>query len=408
MKTGFFRILLALICVFLLYGCAVIDKQLLDPASQHAKVNPLFRTADCKSYKMPTKKLISEIITLGFFDGGGGFFVKDPCEHQALAINDINDQQKDDLYKKMCKLDDADGTFVNKQGGARNCLNHLISRSDEICEIHQSHIYGDRTVMNTILGTLALGAGVAGSMTGVGAANYLSASAGFLTGGQALMDKEIYRNFVTHAILVKINTNRRNFLTGLAYLNEENDNTKINYGRVRRDAETYHNLCSFHNSLTSLLDEAGGSKKTEAVNAVLVSQNKLRKQSVESEIQALQTKLSAATTDDAKKAIQDKLDSRNKELHSIEEILALAALGEASTPGNDQPKVDNVKENSNENILIKDAQEILRKNGINPGPIDGKLGPKTRAAIEKFQKVKGLVSTGKLDKETITSLLASN
>lgn len=61
MKTGFFRIAFALICVFLLYGCAVIDKQLLDPASQHAKVNPLFRTADCKDYKMPTKRLISEI-----------------------------------------------------------------------------------------------------------------------------------------------------------------------------------------------------------------------------------------------------------------------------------------------------------------------------------------------------------
>ena len=75
----------------------MIDKQLLVPASQHAKVNPLFRTADCKDYVMPTKKLISE--GLLELNGKGGFLVKDPCEHQALAINDLYDDS-DAITKK--------------------------------------------------------------------------------------------------------------------------------------------------------------------------------------------------------------------------------------------------------------------------------------------------------------------
>ncbi len=341
MKAGFFRILFTLICIFLLYGCAVIDKQLLVPASQHAKVNPLFRTADCKSYVMPKQGLILENITSGL-NGGGGFFVKDPCEHQALAINDIStdSNQEDKLHKAMCSLDE----FKKQNGGtARDCLNYLVSRSDEICELHKSHIYGDRTVMNTILGTLALGAGVAGTMTGAGAAHFLAGSAGFLTGGQALMDKEIYRNFVTHAILLKVDTKRSDFLKlpELAYRNEKNDDKKIGYAKVRDDAVKYHNLCSFYDGLTSLLDEAGGSKKTETVNALLVNQNKLKKQFVEKEIKALETQFNnPKTSANGKEKIADKLESRKRELFSIDEILALAAMGGVSgtIPDTDQPK----------------------------------------------------------------------
>lgn len=337
MKIGFFRILLALICVFLLYGCAVFDKQILVPASQHAKVNPLFRTADCKGYEMPTKGLISE--------GKGGFFVKDPCEHQALAINDIYDDsdastkkaQQDYLYNKMCE--NNNGKFIITKGGARNCLNYLISKSNEICELHKSHIYGDRTVTNTILGTLALGAGIAGTMTGAGAAHFLAGSAGFLTGSQALMDKEIYRNFVFHAILVKIDANRSKFLKspGLAYLNENKDDSKTGYAKVRNDAVEYHNLCSFYDGLKSLMDEAGVSK-TELASPLLVERTKLKKQFVENEIKKLEAKLNDSNTKpEEKKKISEDLKHRNGELFIINEQLAL--MGEKITiPETEQPK----------------------------------------------------------------------
>lgn len=416
MKAGFFRIFFALICVFLLYGCAVIDKQLLVPASQHAKVNPLFRTADCKDYVMPTKKLISE--GLLELNGKGGFLVKDPCEHQALAINDLYDDsdaitkkaQQDNLYDKMCHNDK--GEF--RSGGARNCLNYLISKSNEICELHKSHIYGDRTVTNTILGTLALGAGIAGTMTGAGAAHFLAGSAGFLTGSQALMDKEIYRNFVFHAILVKIDTNRSKFLksSGLAYLDDNKDDSKIGYAKVRNDAVGYHNLCSFYDGLKSLMDEAGVSNNTELASPLLIERTKLRKQFVENEIKKLEAKLNDSNTPpEEKKKIAEDLKHRNGELFLINEQLAL--MGEKiTTPEGEQPKNETGdKVNSDKKIDgndIKGVQGALKKAGFDPGPIDGIPGSRTLAAIKAFQKANQLKASGELNQETLNLLEKSN
>ncbi len=56
------------------------------------------------------------------------------------------------------------------------------------------------------------------------------------------------------------------------------------------------------------------------------------------------------------------------------------------------------------NPQVKKIQEILEKSGFEPGPIDGRVGHKTRGAIKEFQKAKGLKSTGKVDKETWSEL----
>jgi hypothetical protein len=52
---------------------------------------------------------------------------------------------------------------------------------------------------------------------------------------------------------------------------------------------------------------------------------------------------------------------------------------------------------------IRGVQKALKKAGINPGPIDGIFGWRTRAALEKYQRANGL-STGALTKETLNSL----
>ncbi len=52
---------------------------------------------------------------------------------------------------------------------------------------------------------------------------------------------------------------------------------------------------------------------------------------------------------------------------------------------------------------IKSVQKALKASGINPGPIDGIMGWRTKAAIEKYQRRNGL-STGALTKETTNSL----
>jgi hypothetical protein len=49
---------------------------------------------------------------------------------------------------------------------------------------------------------------------------------------------------------------------------------------------------------------------------------------------------------------------------------------------------------------VRRAQEALRSQGQDPGPIDGIMGPRTRRALREFQKANGLQQTGTLDAET--------
>ncbi len=54
--------------------------------------------------------------------------------------------------------------------------------------------------------------------------------------------------------------------------------------------------------------------------------------------------------------------------------------------------------------LVKKAQEKLSSEGKDVGAPDGKMGPKTQAALKEFQQEKGLEQTGELDNETIAAL----
>ncbi|MBY0498692.1 MAG: peptidoglycan-binding protein [Nitrosomonas sp.] len=53
--------------------------------------------------------------------------------------------------------------------------------------------------------------------------------------------------------------------------------------------------------------------------------------------------------------------------------------------------------------MIRDIQQALVNAGFNPGPVDGKSGGKTTAAIEAFQKENG-ITPGKIDKRTLRAL----
>jgi len=56
------------------------------------------------------------------------------------------------------------------------------------------------------------------------------------------------------------------------------------------------------------------------------------------------------------------------------------------------------------NPRVKEAQEILKDAGFNPGSIDGVMGAQTRRAIREFQKTKGLKPTGRVDSTTLLTL----
>jgi peptidoglycan hydrolase-like protein with peptidoglycan-binding domain len=53
---------------------------------------------------------------------------------------------------------------------------------------------------------------------------------------------------------------------------------------------------------------------------------------------------------------------------------------------------------------VTSAQQALKDKGFDPGPIDGRMGPRTHAAISDFQKKEGLKVTGRLDRETKSHL----
>jgi len=50
------------------------------------------------------------------------------------------------------------------------------------------------------------------------------------------------------------------------------------------------------------------------------------------------------------------------------------------------------------------AQQALKTNGYNPGPIDGYVGPQTTTAVREFQKREQLQVTGQLDPDTLGRL----
>lgn len=52
----------------------------------------------------------------------------------------------------------------------------------------------------------------------------------------------------------------------------------------------------------------------------------------------------------------------------------------------------------------RDVQTALKNAGFYTGSIDGKLGPKTKSAIQEFQKAKGLKVDGKLGPKTWAEL----
>jgi hypothetical protein len=49
---------------------------------------------------------------------------------------------------------------------------------------------------------------------------------------------------------------------------------------------------------------------------------------------------------------------------------------------------------------VKSVQKALQDKGMDPGPIDGIMGPKTMAALKAFQKDQKLTESGKLDDQT--------
>jgi len=107
------------------------------------------------------------------------------------------------------------------------------------------------------------------------------------------------------------------------------------------------------------------------------SRKNLETQGLRNQISVLESQLQAKDSE-----IAD-LRSALMEAQSPKDSAVLKASGETKS----RPKV-------------KDIQLALRNAGYNPGPVDGKIGAKTREAIRAFQRENGLSADGKVGKKT--------
>lgn len=53
---------------------------------------------------------------------------------------------------------------------------------------------------------------------------------------------------------------------------------------------------------------------------------------------------------------------------------------------------------------VRQVQQALADKGHDPGPVDGVMGPRTRAAVEAYQRSQNLSSSSGLDQRTLDSL----
>jgi peptidoglycan hydrolase-like protein with peptidoglycan-binding domain len=110
-------------------------------------------------------------------------------------------------------------------------------------------------------------------------------------------------------------------------------------------------------------------------------------------------------------------------------MLAGPAVAQTTTPGGDQKgstggttgKSDTMKSDSMKSDpamksgrsgrttggnaeQVKAAQQALKEKGYDPGAPDGRMGPKTQAALRDFQTKEGLKPSGRLDSDTMSKL----
>ena len=53
---------------------------------------------------------------------------------------------------------------------------------------------------------------------------------------------------------------------------------------------------------------------------------------------------------------------------------------------------------------VRKLQQQLKDQGIDPGPVDGVMGPLTRQGVQVFQQQQGLAATGNLNQRTLNAL----
>ena len=71
--------------------------------------------------------------------------------------------------------------------------------------------------------------------------------------------------------------------------------------------------------------------------------------------------------------------------------------GQAEQHGTTRHQAANTKK-------VRNVQQALIDQGYQVGPVDGRMGPKTREALRDFQQKQGIQANGRLDEQTLAAL----
>jgi murein L,D-transpeptidase YcbB/YkuD len=118
-------------------------------------------------------------------------------------------------------------------------------------------------------------------------------------------------------------------------------------------------------------------------------------------------------------SVQGQLASVQEQVKSLEQARtqltesvaqARAQLTSSPTPSADDARASQTgtANPSTGRVRVNAAQEALTKLGYGPLTADGKMGSRTRRAIEAFERAKGLVVTGNLGPATVQALQANS
>ena len=87
--------------------------------------------------------------------------------------------------------------------------------------------------------------------------------------------------------------------------------------------------------------------------------------------------------------LREELESERQARHVLEQRLGGKAAAAPSSAGG---------------MTVREVQQALKQAGFDPGPIDGKMGRKTRAALRDFQQAQGLAADGRIGPHTLAKL----
>ncbi|MBI3318875.1 MAG: peptidoglycan-binding protein [Candidatus Omnitrophica bacterium] len=82
----------------------------------------------------------------------------------------------------------------------------------------------------------------------------------------------------------------------------------------------------------------------------------------------------------------------------------LAAIAAAPAPTDPSAPGASSAVSSDESARVREIQTALKNAGFNPGPVDGRMGPRTKVAIRDFQLANGLEADGKVGPRTWSRL----